>query len=90
MPIALMMFLSLSPVLLWLFSIRPYCVRNGKGYTTGSSAGITIWVDWQEAKELAKEKGDKGMQWVCTVFLILNLVIMGGMALTFLAAVWSE
>lgn len=72
MPYLIVLFF-LIPFLLWLFSIRPYCVKNGMGYTPGSNAGITIWVDWQQAKELAKEKGDDGMQWICRIFLVMNL-----------------
>jgi hypothetical protein len=32
----------------WLFSIRPYCRRNGKGFTPGANIGVTYWADWQQ------------------------------------------
>ncbi len=62
------------PFLLWLFGIRRYCVRNGKGYTPGANWGITIWIDWQEASEMATVRGDTGMRRFCGVFLALQLL----------------
>jgi hypothetical protein len=35
-----------AATLLWLLSIRPYCRRNGKGYTSGANIGVTFWIDW--------------------------------------------
>ena len=61
-------------ILLWLFSIRPYCRRNGKGFTPGAAAGVTFWVDWQEAGEIAKTKGDGGMIFVCRLVFWLHIV----------------
>lgn len=40
--------------------------------------GVTIWVDWQDASGVAKERGDKGMVFVCRLFLVLQLTIMAG------------
>jgi hypothetical protein len=71
-------------IFLWLFSIRPYCRRNGKGFTVGATAGITFWVDWQVAGELAKKKGDSGMIFVCRVFGILHVAGL----LTLLSMMW--
>lgn len=59
-------------LLLWAGAIRPYCIRNRKGYTTGANAGITFWIDWQDASELAKNRGDRGMRWVCRSFLAMQ------------------
>lgn len=58
--------------LLWLCAVRPYCLRNGKGYTSGANIGITLWVDWQEAREIAKTKGDGGMILVCRIVFWLH------------------
>lgn len=67
--------------LLWLLAIRPYCRRNGKGYTTGANAGVTFWVDWQEAKELAKSNGHRGMIAICNT--VLGIIIFLCAALVF-------
>jgi hypothetical protein len=50
---------------LWLAAIRPYCQRNRKGHTPGANVGVTFWVDWQDAGEIARDKGDGGMILVC-------------------------
>lgn len=60
--------------LLWLLAIRPYCRRNGKGYTPGANVGVTFWVDWQQASEIARAKGDEGMIMICRVVLWLHIV----------------
>ncbi len=60
--------------ILWLFSIRPYCIRNGQGYTAATNVGATMWLDWQMASEIAAEKEDAGMRRICRAFLILHLV----------------
>ena len=66
--------IPLLAVVLWLFSIRPYCRRNGKGFTPGAAMGVTFWVDWQEAGEIAKTKGDDGMILVCRLVFWLHIV----------------
>ena len=66
--------IPLTAVLLWLFSIRPYCRRNGKGYTPGANVGATFWIDWQEAGEISKAKNDKGMIIVCRFVLWLHIL----------------
>ena len=66
--------IPLVSALLWLFSIRPYCRRNGKGFTPGANVGVTFWIDWQEAKELSKAKGDTDMIMVCRVVLWLHII----------------
>jgi hypothetical protein len=60
--------------ILWLLSIRPYCRRNGKGYTSGANFGVILWIDWQEAKEISKAKRDKGMIMMCRVVLWLHII----------------
>lgn len=69
--------------LLWLFSIRPYCQRNKQGYTPGANAGVTFWIDWQNAKEIAKANGDGRMISICNLVLFLQIV----MAILFVAAI---
>lgn len=59
--------------LLWLLSIRPYCRRHGKGFTPGANVGVTFWVDWQEAKEISKARGDGGMILICRIVLWLHI-----------------
>lgn len=58
-----------GPMLLWLICIRPYCLRHGKGFTPGASWQTTMWVDWQEAKEIAAGRKDAGMLWCCRLFV---------------------
>ena len=58
---------------IWLFSVRPYCRRHGKGYTPGANVGVTFWVDWQQAWEIAGSKEDRGMLRLCRLMLWLQL-----------------
>ncbi len=71
---AIFLYLVGAP-LLWLIWIRPYCIRNRQGFTPGANMGLTMWVDWQQASEIAKAKGDGGMRWVCRIFLGLHLLV---------------
>jgi hypothetical protein len=64
----------LVAILLWLFAIRPYCRSNGKGFTPGANIGVTYWVDWQEAKEISKTKGDGGMIMICRLVFWLHIL----------------
>jgi hypothetical protein len=66
--------IPLVNILLWLFSIRPYCRRNGKGFTPGANIGVTYWVDWQEAREIAKGKSDDGMIMICRLVFWLHIL----------------
>lgn len=63
-------------IFLWILVIRPYGVRHRKGHTPGAHMGVTIWVDWQEASSVAKERKDKGMILICRLFLGLQLSIV--------------
>jgi hypothetical protein len=63
-----------AAILLWLFAIRPYCRRNGKGFTPGANMGVTYWVDWQEATEISKAKGDVGMIMICRLVFWLHIL----------------
>lgn len=73
---AILAYLFGVPVL-WLGWIRPYCIRNRQGFTPGANVGLTMWVDWQQASEIAKAKGDGGMRWLCRIFLGLHLLVAG-------------
>lgn len=73
MAVSLIIF-GLVAVLLWLLSIRPYCRNHGKGFTPGATIGATFWVDWQEAGEIAKAKGDNKMIFICRIVLWLHLL----------------
>lgn len=67
-----MILIALIPfaiAVVWLLVIRPYCRRNGKGYTAGMNIATTAWVDWQEATEIAREKKDHSMQLICRIYL---------------------
>ena len=66
--------------LMWLLAIRPYCRRNAKGYTPGANVGVTFWVDWQEAREISRAKGDGGMILICRIVLWLHMVAFGILA----------
>jgi hypothetical protein len=66
--------IPLAHMLLWLLSIRPYCRRNGKGYTPGANIGVTFWIDWQEAAEISKAKDNKGMIMICRCVLLLHII----------------
>lgn len=68
--------ISIPPVLLvlWLGFIRPYCIRHGKGYTPGGNPGVTFWVNWQEAGEIARENGDGKMVMLCRVVFWLQVI----------------
>jgi hypothetical protein len=78
--------IPLVVTLIWLLSIRPYCQRNRKGHTPGANIGVTFWVDWQEAGEIAKAKGDEGMILVCRMVLWLQVLAF----CSFLFAVFSH
>lgn len=79
-----------SPYLVWQFFIRPYCLRNGKGYTTGVNWAATMWVDWQEARELAKEKGDKRILNACSAFFWIQLTFLILMMAVVLVAIAGD
>jgi len=72
MPEFLIAFLILSPflvpILTWLLVIRPYCRRHGQGYTPGANWGVTVWIDCQQALEIATRRGDRRMKWTCRAF----------------------
>lgn len=71
---SLIVIMPFIATLLWLFSIRPYCRRNGKGFTPGANIGVTFWVDWQEAGEIAESRNDRGMIIVCRIVFWMHLV----------------
>jgi hypothetical protein len=71
--VAAIIIIPFVTALLWLLSIRPYCRRNGKGFTPGANAGVTFWVDWQEAREISKSKGDEGMIMICRFVFWLHI-----------------
>ena len=75
--------LPCAAVTIWLIVIRPYCRRNGKGYTAGGNTGITFWIDWQEAKGIAKRNGDNRMMAICNVLLAIQISV----AVMFLATI---
>ncbi len=68
------LFVPIAVTILWLFSIRPYCHRHGKGYTPGANIGVTFWVDWQQAKEIAKAQDDRRMISICRIVFWLQVV----------------
>ncbi|QTN31740.1 hypothetical protein HZ994_05175 [Akkermansiaceae bacterium] len=72
-----------SPLTLWLFVIRRYCIRNGMAYTPGANWDTTMWIDWQEARELAALRGDRAMIRWCRLFLAIKLIfaVLGFLAL---------
>lgn len=41
----ILVFIVTLPFILWLFGVRPYCLRHGKGYTPGANLNVTMWID---------------------------------------------
>lgn len=73
--LALLIVLVLTaPFTLWLFVIRRYCVRNGMGYTPGANWDVTMWIDWQQAREMAAARSEGGMVFWCRLFLTIKLL----------------
>ena len=66
--------ISMSPLIIWLTSIRPYCVRHGLAYTPGALWWITLWIDWQHARELAKTKKNSGIRFMCALFFVVHSI----------------
>ncbi len=66
--------LSLVLPFLWLARIRPYSLRHGGGYTPGANFLVSSWVDWQQASDTAKARGDRGMILTCRLFLAVHLI----------------
>jgi hypothetical protein len=64
------------PIALWLTTIRPYCLLHRQGHTPGATWGITAWVDWQQAREIAQEKGDRRIIAVCRLFLFSHIAFV--------------
>lgn len=83
----IIVFLPMAIALIWLFGIRPYCRRNGKGYTPGTNIAVTTWVDWQEATEIARSKNDRRMLLICRTFLLLHILLIAGGILAFLKSI---
>lgn len=78
-----------SPYLVWQFFIRPYCLKNGKGYTAGTNWAATMWVDWQDAKELGVARGDGKIICACQFFLWINILFALGMVLLIVTSIAS-
>jgi hypothetical protein len=75
---ALMVMGLFGSLIVWLVAIRPYALRHGQGFTPGASVGITAWVDWEQAKSIAKARGDRGMRRICQLFFCLNAAVVVG------------
>lgn len=80
---------SIAVTLLWLLCIRPYAIRNGKGYTPGGNVGVTMWVDWQQAQEIARARGDRGMILICRMVFWLHVAIIAVFAVGIFSSIWS-
>lgn len=80
-------FIPFTIPLIWICLIRPYCIRNRKGYTPGANIGVTLWIDWQEACEIARTKGDRGMLMVCRIVFWLHVALACVFLLVIVAAV---
>lgn len=70
---ALLVIIPVLLVVLWLGAMRPYCLRHRQGRITGADFGRAMWVDWQQATEIARERKDAGMLALCRLFLLLQL-----------------
>lgn len=82
----LLILIPLVVAVLWLLVIRPYCIRNRKGYTPGANAGVTLWIDWQEATEIARKRGDQRMLLLCRIFLALQILFLALLVILVIAA----
>lgn len=71
----------LGSVSVWLAVIRPYALKHGQGYMTGTSCGGAAWVDWEQAKEIAGKGGDRWMLQTCRLFLGLHFLAVAGFLL---------
>lgn len=63
-------------VILWFFRIRPYAIRHGEGRTTGVNLAVALWIDWQQASEIAAVRGDLGMRWICRLQAALQALFV--------------
>jgi len=63
-----------SPLLIWLTFIRPYCFRHGQAYTPGALIWVTFWIDWQNARELAKRNEDRRVLVACAFFFCVQSI----------------
>lgn len=75
----------IASIVMWLVTIRPYAIKNHAGFTTGTSAGITMWVDWQQASDIAREKADAPMLRLCRIFLAMQILMIA----SFLISIFS-
>lgn len=72
----ILVFIVTLPFTLWLFGVRPYCLRHGKGYTPGANLNVTMWIDWQQATEVARAEGDRRMLVFLRLCLVVNLTFV--------------
>ena|GEM_PF-1850931 len=84
--LVIIVIIPITVLALWLLSIRPYCQLNRKGHTPGANAGVTFWIDWQQAGEIARQKEDNGMVFVCRLVFWLHILAF----IIFLIAVFSK
>lgn len=75
-----------GPYLLWQCAIRPYCIRHGQGYTPGANWGVTLWVDWQQAREMADARNDRGIRLACRLFLAIHIAFAAVIILAIIAS----
>lgn len=81
---ALLLIGFLGAFVIWLASIRPYAVKHRAGFTPGANVGITAWVDWEQARSIARARGDAGMVTMCRLFFCFQgLVVLGFVMLIF-------
>ncbi|MFC5051655.1 hypothetical protein ACFPK9_13710 [Rubritalea spongiae] len=76
------------PILIWILALRPYCRKHRQGYTPGATAHITLWIDWQHAREMAKKRGDKWIVFLSSVFFVNSILIFALIAISWAYAIF--
>jgi len=80
----------LGPYLIWQFILRPYCIKHGQGYTAGANWGVTLWIDWQQARELANTNNDRRIRIACHLFLAIHICVAAVFVLAIFGAALFE
>lgn len=77
------------PILIWIFALRPYCRKHRQGYTPGATANITLWIDWQQAREIAKKREDKWIYFLSSIFFVNSILLFVLIVLSWVFTIFS-
>lgn len=70
----LLTLVAVSSIATWVLILRPYRRKHGQGFTPGADCGVTFWVDWQQATELARKNENLWIIGVCRTLLLIHIV----------------